>query len=140
MHYVEVCSDAESEESDLNFGVDMLDQEASKAEGTLGSMVASLHGVKKYLTLRVVGQACGQDVMVLIDPRASHNFIYKGFVEKKGLRTKGFEGFRVSNTNGKLTLVDHIVEPEFCCLPEIIDLKSFRSRYSWIGVVFHQRL
>lgn len=31
-------------------------------------------------------------------------------MEKKGLRTKGFNGFRVSNANGKLILVDHLVE------------------------------
>lgn len=72
-------------------------------------MTASLHGVKKYLALKVVGQAGGQVVMVLIDPGASHNFIGEGFAEK-GLKTKGFEGFRVSNANGKLTLVDQIVE------------------------------
>lgn len=88
----------------------MLDQVASKAEGTLGSMVASLHEVKKYLTLKVVGKAYWQDVMVLIDPGASHNFIDEGFAKKKGLRTKGFEGFKVFNANRKLTLVDQIVE------------------------------
>jgi len=37
----------------------MLYKEALRAEGTLGSMIASLHGVKKYLTLKVVGQAGG---------------------------------------------------------------------------------
>lgn len=79
-------------------------------EGTLGSMIASLHGVKKYLTLKLVGQAEDQDVMVLIDLGASHNFIDTGFAERKDLKIKGFEGFRVSNANGKLTLVDHLVE------------------------------
>jgi len=48
--------------------------------------------------------------MVLINLGASHNFINVGFAEKKNLKTKGFEGFKVSNANGKLTLVDHIVE------------------------------
>lgn len=52
----------------------------------------------------------GQDVLVLIDPGASHNFIDDGFVEHKGLRTKDFERFKVSNANGKLTLVNRIVE------------------------------
>lgn len=73
-------------------------------------MVSSLHGEKKYLTLKVVGKAGKQDVMMFIDLGASHNFIDDGVMEKKGLRTKDFEGFRVSNTNGKLTLVNHIVE------------------------------
>lgn len=48
MHYVE--------EFDLNFRTNTLDWVASKVKGTLGSMVASLHGVKKYLMLNVVGQ------------------------------------------------------------------------------------
>lgn len=90
--------------------MDTLNQDSPRVEGTLGSMIASLHGVKKYLTLKIVVQASGQDVMILIDPRASHNFIDAGFAKRKNLKTKGFEGFMVSNTNGKLTLVDHIVE------------------------------
>lgn len=48
--------------------------------------------------------------MVLIDPGYSHNFIDASFAEKKNMKAKGFDGFRVSNTNGKLTLVNHIVE------------------------------
>lgn len=44
--------------------------------------------------------------MVLIDLSAYHNFIDEDFVEKKGLKTRGFENFRDSNANGKLTLVD----------------------------------
>lgn len=90
---MEVCSDAESEEFDPKFGRDTLDRMATKAEGSIGSMIASLHGVKKYLTLKVVGHACGQDVMLLINPGASHNFVDDGFAKRKGLRTKGFEGF-----------------------------------------------
>jgi len=108
VHYIEVLFE-ESDNSDLDLGVDILDQESPKVEGSLGSMIASLHRVKKYLTLKVVGQASGQDVMVLIDPGASHNFIDAGFVEKN-LKTKGFKGFKVSNVNGKLMLVDHIIE------------------------------
>jgi len=48
--------------------------------------------------------------MILIDIGASHNFINAEFTKKKNLNTKGFEGFRVFNANGKLTLVDHIFE------------------------------
>jgi len=48
--------------------------------------------------------------MVLIDPRATHNFIDGDFMDNMGLKTKGFEGFRVSNNNEKLTLVYQIVE------------------------------
>lgn len=48
--------------------------------------------------------------MVMIDSGASHNFIDINFVEWKKLKIKGFEGFQVSNTNRKLTLVDRIME------------------------------
>lgn len=91
--------------------MDVLEQEETpKAKASLGSMIASLSGAKKYLTLKVIEQAGGQEVMVLIDPGATHNFIDESFVSKKGLKTKSFEGFRVSNANGKLTLVDQIVK------------------------------
>ena len=76
----------------------------------MGSIVALLHGVKKFLMLKLIGQACGQDVMVMIDSRASHNFIDINFIERKDMNTKDFEGFQVSNANGKLTLVDQIIE------------------------------
>lgn len=49
-------------------------------------------------------------MLVLINPGASLNFIDDKFVEHKGLKTKDFERFQVSNTNGKLTLVDRMVE------------------------------
>lgn len=88
-------------------------------------MIASLHGVKKYLTLKVIGQARGQDVMVLIDTVASHNFIDARFTESKNLKTKGFEGFQVSNTNGKLTLVNHIVERFGVCLESYTTREDF---------------
>lgn len=58
----------------------------------------------------IIGQTGGQEAMVLTDLGATHNFIDEGFVEKKGLKTTGFEGFRVSNANWKLMLVDQIVE------------------------------
>ena len=73
-------------------------------------MITSLHGVTKFLMLKLIRQACDQDIMVMIDPRASHNFIDINFAEKKDLKIKGFKDFRVSNANGKLTLVDRVVE------------------------------
>lgn len=91
MHYIEVQSEVGSNDSDLEVGTNMLDQGQPRVEGMVGNMIASLHGVKRYLTLKVIGQAIGQDVMVLIDPGASHNFIDAGFSED--LKIKGFEGF-----------------------------------------------
>lgn len=50
-----------------------------------------MHSVKKYLTLKVVRQVGGQDVIVLIDPRASHNLINTRFAKRNDLRIKDFE-------------------------------------------------
>lgn len=48
--------------------------------------------------------------MVMIYLGASHNFINIKFSKRNYLKTKGFECFQVSNANGKLTLVDRIIE------------------------------
>jgi len=82
-----------SEELELDPNEEVEDSWSLHAKGTLGSMVASLHGVKNFLTLNLIGQACGLDVMEMIDPRASHNFININFIERKDLKTKSFEGF-----------------------------------------------
>lgn len=60
--------------------------------------------------LKVKGLVVGQEVMMLIDLRATHNFIHEEFVKKTCLETKEFDGFHVTNANGKLALVDQIVE------------------------------
>jgi len=60
VHYIEVLLDGEEDGSDLELGMDMLDQtEAPKVEASLGSMIASLYEVKKYLTLKVIWQESG---------------------------------------------------------------------------------
>lgn len=110
VHYIEVLPH-DDDDSDLEVHDDVLEhEETPKEEASLGSMISSLNGAPKYFTLKVIGQAGGQEVMVLIDPDATHNCIDKNFVSKKGIKTKSFEGFRVSNANGKLTLVDQVVE------------------------------
>lgn len=110
MHYIKVHSDGGSDDSNLEVGMNLPKLRQPQVEGTLGSMIASMHGVKKYITLKVIGQVEGQDIIVLIDPRASHNFIDIEFAKRKDKKIKDFEGFQVSNMNGKLTLVDHLVE------------------------------
>lgn len=49
-------------------------------------------------------------MMILINLGPYHNFIDVGFMEKKNLQAKGFKGFGVSKTNGKLMFMYHIVE------------------------------
>lgn len=53
------CTTQMYDDLDLEIGINTLDHDSPHIEGTLGSMVASLHGVKKYLTLKIVGQAGG---------------------------------------------------------------------------------
>lgn len=60
MHYIKVLSYGEEDDSNLVLGMDMLDQtKGPKVEASLGSIIASLHGVKEYLMLMVVGEVGG---------------------------------------------------------------------------------
>lgn len=47
---------------------------------------------------------------MLIDDGATHNFIDEGYVAKKNLSVVDFEGFRVVNANGQLSLCDKMVK------------------------------
>ena len=82
----------------------------SNNKNAIGGMIASLCGVPKYFMLKVKGMATNQEMIVLIDLGATHNFIDEEFVQNKGLKTKEFEVFHITNANGKLTLVDKIME------------------------------
>eukprot|EP00253_Pinus_taeda_P006266 PITA_06266 len=69
--------------------------------------LAALRGVPKYLTLRVQGTVCGQQVSVLVDSAAAHNFIDAQMVERRelsvmmGIYTLTFQFFvvNISDTN-----------------------------------------
>lgn len=65
--------------------------------------------------------------MVMIDMGASYNFININFIEKKDLKIKGFKDFRVSNVNGKLILVDQIMER----LGVTLQVYVVRDTHSW---------
>lgn len=49
----------ESNDSNLELGADVGGTESLRVVGMLGSMITSLHGVKKYLTLNIMGQEDG---------------------------------------------------------------------------------
>lgn len=53
-------------ELELDLNEEVEDSWLLHAKETLGSMIASLHGVKNFLMLKLIGQACNQDVMVII--------------------------------------------------------------------------
>lgn len=60
MHYIKVLYDYENEDSNLELVMDMFNQtKTPKAKASLGSMISSLNGAKKYHTLKVIGQVDG---------------------------------------------------------------------------------
>lgn len=60
-----------------------------------GGVLASLCGVPKFLTLRIRGTIQGQQVLVLVDSGATHNFIDAQLVQRRGLTMTEFEGFSI---------------------------------------------
>lgn len=55
VHYIEVFLEDEPDDSDLELGADTMELGSPRVEGTIESMITSLHGVKKYLTLNIMG-------------------------------------------------------------------------------------
>lgn len=55
MHFIEVYSEESLEELDLDLRRGLDNSQLLHAKGTLGSMVASLHGVKKFMILKLIG-------------------------------------------------------------------------------------
>eukprot|EP00253_Pinus_taeda_P004466 PITA_04466 len=135
-HFIKVFSESSGEEDEED-DVEARDSHAvqgplppppSAAGGVAfaptGGALATLRGVPKYLTLRVPGKIRGQQVSVLVDSGATHNFIDAHMVEQGGIQTESFDGFSVlvpgdqtmmcahyvlelSVTMGTYTLTDH---------------------------------
>eukprot|EP00253_Pinus_taeda_P033610 PITA_33610 len=135
-HFIEVFFESSGEEDDKD------DVEAGDSHALQGPLpppppaaggatfaptrgaLATLRRVPKYLTLRVQGTVRGQQVSVLVDSGATHNFINAQMVEWRGIQTESFDGFSVlvpgdqtmtcaryvpefSVTMGTYTLTDH---------------------------------
>ena len=75
------------------------DQSPSRGEegafAPTSGTLASLRGVPKYLTLRVQGSFMNQRVSILIDSRATQNFIDAHIMQRRGIPTDNFDGFSV---------------------------------------------
>lgn len=48
-------------------------------------VLSSLHGIPKFLTLRIRGTRQGHRVSVLVDSGATHNFIDAQMVQRRGM-------------------------------------------------------
>lgn len=82
-------------ESPGNIGPPPLPQQGEASLASLGGVLASSCGIPKFLTLRIRGTVHGQRTFVLVDSRATHNFIDKQLVDTRDLTTIEFEGFSV---------------------------------------------
>eukprot|EP00253_Pinus_taeda_P011506 PITA_11506 len=106
-HFIEVFSESSGEEDekddveagDSHAAQDPLPPPPPTAGGAAfaptGGALATLRGVPTYLTLRVQGIVRGQQVSVLVDSGATHNFIDAQMVERRGIQTESFDGFSV---------------------------------------------
>lgn len=59
VHFIEVLSKESLEELELDLSGGVDDSQLLHVEGTLGRMMASLHGVNKFVMLKLIEQACG---------------------------------------------------------------------------------
>lgn len=65
----------------------------------------SIVGLTNPKTLKLVGMIRGGEVVVMVDPSATHNFISLKAVEKLGVPVTGSGGFGVSLGNGEAEAV-----------------------------------
>jgi hypothetical protein len=62
--------------------------------------LASISEIPKYNTFRMRGVLQGQNILVLIDGGASHNFIDSSLIQRRHIPTVEFEGFKVEVAGG----------------------------------------
>lgn len=91
----------EEEDEDINGEVEVQirgdeNTETSAAEVSLNSMV----GLTTPKTMKLVGKIGEQEVIVMVDPGATHNFISLSTVKKSGIPISNKKGFGVSLGNG----------------------------------------
>jgi hypothetical protein len=107
VHYIEVTSDDEEDEYGQiqNMEAEMLEaaeEEVPKLDCVDGekATLASISRVPKFNTFKMRGVLQGQRVLVLIDGRASHNFIDAALLKRRHIPTVEFEGFKVEVAGG----------------------------------------
>lgn len=90
MHLIQVVSESDNSEKDSESGSDNEGYETPPEDVTQGGTLATLNGLTTYKTIKVPGSTMGEDVIVLIDGGATHNFIDERLVAKKRLKAEPF--------------------------------------------------
>lgn len=85
------------EEEELPDEEEPLAEEEVAAEVSLCSVI----GLTNPKTMKIKGEIGGQQVIIMIDPGATHNFISLKTVEQLGIPITKTGGFRVSLGNGE---------------------------------------
>ncbi|KAH9329442.1 hypothetical protein KI387_001550, partial [Taxus chinensis] len=98
VHYIEVFSYYE-EEGAKSEEV-MPKHESDEDIDSLDDTLATLSNAPRYHPFCVKGALKGQQVTILIDSGAMHNFIDEGLVARMGLEAEDFKGFKVVVANG----------------------------------------
>ena len=73
------------------------------------AVITSISGVQRFSTFSIKGVLQGKRATVLIDGRASHNFIDSSSVNKRHLPTMEFEGFFVEVARGRTMSCDKYI-------------------------------
>jgi hypothetical protein len=95
-------------------------EQANRQKPAKEGVTTTLSGVPRYDTLQIRGTIQGQQVIVLIDGEATHNFIDASLVSRRALQTEEFEGFDVAVADG------HTAE----CLDRVPNLEIKLGNYT----------
>lgn len=101
VHYIEVVFDNEEEEKSKHIqgsGHSDLDNEQLRDEDQPPKVVkhrtiTTLSGKPRFNSFKLRGVLQGQQLIVLVDSGATHNFIDSTLIAKRGIQTEDFEGF-----------------------------------------------
>lgn len=120
VHYIEVVSASESEnEKEYTISEDSQEEfhdmrehgEVSSHEvPPTSSSLATLNSAPQFFTIKVLGKVLNEDVVVLIDGGATHNFVNESFVQKKNIKTTNFAGFNVATGKGEISPCSRVVK------------------------------
>ena len=86
----EIVEEEKAEQKELN-GAEVLQEEQTVVELSINSVV----GLTNPGTMKVKGKLLGKEIIVLVDCRATHNFISESLVEELQISTKSTTNYGV---------------------------------------------